>query len=71
VALSRVTALNELTLLPSEQTFTLTQIIVYLEVHLQFLDSKFRLMIPFLVLALSHLTILSLSPTLPLLWLIY
>jgi len=34
VALSRVTALNGLTLLPSEQTFTLTQIIVYLEVHL-------------------------------------
>jgi len=34
VALSRVTSLNGLTLLPSEQTLTLTQIIVYLEVHL-------------------------------------
>jgi len=33
VALSRVTSLNGLTLLPSEQTLTLTQIIVYLEVH--------------------------------------
>ena len=34
VVLSRVTSLNGLTLLPSEQTLTLTQIIVYLEVHL-------------------------------------
>ena len=34
VALSRVTSLNGLTLLSSEQTLTLTQIIVYLEVHL-------------------------------------
>jgi len=34
VALSRVTSLNGLTLLTSEQTLTLTVIIVYLEVHL-------------------------------------
>jgi len=34
VALSRVTSLNGLTLLPSEQTLTLTQVIVYPEVHL-------------------------------------
>ena len=34
VALSRVTCHNALTLFPSQQTLTLTQIIVYLEVHL-------------------------------------
>jgi len=34
IALSRVTSLNGLTLLSSEQTLTFTQIIVYLEVHL-------------------------------------
>jgi len=34
VALSRVTCHNGLTLFPSLQTLTLTQIIVYLEVHL-------------------------------------
>jgi len=34
VVLSRVTSLNGLSLLSSEQTLTLTQIIVYLEVHL-------------------------------------
>ena len=71
MALSTVTSLNGLTLLPSEQTLTLTQIIVYLEVYLYFLDSKFRFMIPFLVLALSHLTVVSRSLTLPLLCLIY